>query len=147
MAGFLTSLTDRGAAPALAATLSFNEARLRVVSENLANIHTPGYRARRLDVKGFQRALREALDEKQNDPGRPFNVRSGNQVRTRPDGRLQITPDDEPVENVLFHDGTNLSLERLMADVTQTQMTHDVAVTLLTDRFNRLKQAIRGTIA
>ncbi|HZR84483.1 MAG TPA: flagellar basal body protein [Candidatus Binatia bacterium] len=40
--------------------LSLHEARHRVIAENLANVETPGYRARDID---FADALRRAFDE------------------------------------------------------------------------------------
>ena len=46
---FISTITDRGAKPALIKTMSFTEARLRMIAENVANMETPGYRAKRLD--------------------------------------------------------------------------------------------------
>ena len=146
MAGFLSAITERGATPALIATVSFNESRLRMLGENIANLHTPGYHAKQLDVRAFQGALKKALDVRRAEPGRPFAVRSGDEVRTDERGALRVTPRETPVENVLFHDGTNASLERQMADLTETEMAHDLAVTLLQDKFNTLRKAIRGNM-
>lgn len=126
--------------------LAFNESRLRMLAENVANIHTPGYRAKQLDTKAFQRSLREALNARARDPKRPFVVQSGQEVQTDEQGYLRIRPSQKPVENVLFHDGTNLSIEREMADLAETGMTHDLFTTLLRGRFNGLRKAIRGTL-
>lgn len=126
--------------------LAFNESRLRMISENVANIQTPGYRAKQLDAAAFQRSLREALDARARDPNRPFTVQSGREVRTDAQGYLRVTPSQKPVENILFHDGTNLSIEREMADLAETGMTHDLFTALLNGRFNGLKKAIRGSL-
>ena len=143
---FVSSVTERGATPALVKTLVYNQARLKMIAENVANIHTPGYRAKRLDAKAFQRALREALDAHGGDPNKPFVVKVGGEVQTDRNGHLCITPTERPVENVLFHDGTNISLEREMADLAETGMTHELATALLRDRFESLHKAIRGTV-
>lgn len=143
---YLSELTNKGATPALIATMSFNEARHRVTSENIANIHTPGYRARQLDARGFQMALRRALEEKGDARLKPLNVRSGREVRSRADGTLSIKPTERPVDNVLFHDGTNLSIEREMAELAETGLMHDLAASLLRGRFDGLRKAIRGTL-
>ncbi len=144
MAMFLSTVTNRGATPGLVKTMAFTQQRLRMISENVANIHTPGYKAKKLDVKGFQKALGRAFSEQRKDFSRPFVVENGNEIRTDEQGFLKVTPSDRPVENILFHDGTNLSIERQMADLAETGMTHEMAATLLRGNFDRLKKAIRG---
>lgn len=146
MTTFLTSLTDRGATPALIHTLSFTEARARMVAENVANIHTPGYRTKTLDVAAFQAAMRKALNERGSGSTKPLLVRSKDEVRTLWDGQLRVTPSLTPPQNALFHDGTNQSIERQMADLAEAGMTHDLATALLRDRFDRLTKAVRGTV-
>lgn len=142
---YLEGISNTGPMPALEKSLAFNEARLRMIAENIANIQTPGYRAKQLDPRKFQDALREALKVKGPDPAKPLVVKSGEEVSTGPDGRLRVTPTVEPVENILFHDGTNLSVERQMADLAETGMAHELATTLLGSYFNGLRRAIRGT--
>lgn len=146
MATFLDSLTNRDATPALEKVLSFTEARLAMIAQNVANIHTVGYRTRQLDAAGFQRALREALDAKGDDPFKKLEVNSGDEVRTGADGRLKVTPSLTPVEHSLLHDGTNGSLEHQMAMLAKTGMTHDLATMLLKEDYDELRQAIRGTV-
>jgi flagellar basal-body rod protein FlgB len=132
--------------PALVKSLAFNEARLRMIAENVANAHTPGYRAKQLDVDAFQRALSEALDVRRSDPRRSFIVQSGREVTTDVDGSLRVTPSEKPPDHVLFHDGTNVSIEREMADLAQTGVRHELATALVRDRLDGLSKAIRGTV-
>ncbi|MFQ5461715.1 MAG: flagellar basal body rod protein FlgB [Phycisphaerae bacterium] len=139
----LFDLFNGGATPALISTLTFNEARLAVISENIANATTPGYRAKQLDPYAFQASLRKALDERRG-PGDAWVV-EGPQAKTMPSGHLDVTPSLKPVDNALFHDGTNISLEREMADLAETAMTHELASELLSGNFDRLRKAIRGT--
>ncbi len=139
------NLTNGGTISALSTTLSFNEARLQMLANNVANIETPGFRTKTLDQVGFQRALREALGKHDADRTRPLDVNSGSEVQTKSDGRLMVTPSDQPVESLLFHDGTNQSIERQMSELAKTGMTHDLATTLLRGQFETLRKAIRGT--
>ena len=143
---FLSTLTDRGATPALVATLSYSRARLRMIAENVANAQTPGYKTRHLDAALFQRSLRKALDDRGGDASKPFVVEGGREVTTDQQGFLRVTPSVHPGENVLFHDGTNQSLERQMADLAETGLAHELATILLRGRFDGLRKAIRGRL-
>jgi flagellar basal-body rod protein FlgB len=143
---FISNITERGATPALINTLAFSEARLKMIAENVANATTPGYRAKQLDPRAFQAAMREALDARGGDPNRAFVIKDNGQVRTGKYGLLQVTPTERPVDNILFHDGTNLSIEREMADLAETGMTHELMATLLRGSFDGLRKAIRGVV-
>lgn len=142
----LANITNRGATPALVNTLMFTEARQRMLAENIANIQTPGYKTKQLDMAAFQRELRSALQEKGGDPNKPFVVNGTKQFRTRPDGGLDVTPTTDPAHNVLFHDRTNASVERLMSNLARNGMMHEAAVTILKGYFDGVKKAIRGSL-
>ncbi len=79
------------------------------------------------------------------DPDKPFVVNTG-EVATDSLGLLNVTPSEKPVENILFHDGTNMSLETQMANLAETGMTHQLATALLRGRFDGLRKAIRGSV-
>jgi len=143
---FVSSLTDSGATPALVSTLSFNHQRLKMLAENIANYGTPHYHTKQLDTRAFQKALRQALDERGADTGKPFAVRSGREVATDEHGGLHVTPSAAPVRNILFHDDTNMSIERQMADLAETGMTQELVTTLLIGRIDSFAKAIRGTM-
>ena len=144
---FISNLGEVGATPALVKTLAFNEARLEMIAENVANASTPGYRTKQLDERAFQRSLREALDRRTKTPHKPFSVRSGTEVETNDYGLLDVTPSFRPAENALFHDGTNMSIEKQMADLAETNMMHELATTLLRGRVDGMRKAIRGTVS
>ncbi|MBW7904702.1 MAG: flagellar basal body rod protein FlgB [Phycisphaerae bacterium] len=120
----------------------FAEDRHRVLAENLANIDTPDYQARQLDAKGFQAALREALEKAR--PGERLELRDTGQFGTDARGRLQSRPSRAPAENVLFHDGTNAQIERVVAQIHENALTYRFAMTQLKGKFDGLIQAIRG---
>ncbi|MCH7525862.1 MAG: hypothetical protein IID39_00360 [Planctomycetes bacterium] len=140
----LANLTNRGATPALLNTLAFTQARHKMIAENVANWHTPGYKTKQLDPKAFQQALRRALDAKGSDPNKPFVVRNTRQFGTAKGGYLRVTPSEKPVDNVLFHDRTNASIERMMTNLADNAMVHEAAITLLKGNFDGLRKAIRG---
>lgn len=143
---YLSNLTNGGATPALAKVMAFNERRLGVIAENVANATTPNYRAKQLDPRAFQQSLKRAIDQRGTDKNVPFVIDRTDQVYTDEKGILHVTPTEQPVRNVLFHDGTNNALEREMADLAETVMAHETAATLLRGNIDGLKKAIRGTV-
>ena len=58
----LTGLFQSTTIPALEQVVNFGQARHNVLAGNIANIDTPGYRARDLSTAMFQTRLREALE-------------------------------------------------------------------------------------
>ena len=143
---FISSLTDRGATPALAASMVFGEAKLRMIAENVANFGNTGYRAKQLDTRGFQRALRVALDARGRDVHKPFLVESSPEVASDASGMLVVTPSERPFGNILFHDGTNMSIERQMSELNKTRMMYETAAAMLRGRMEGLRKAIRGSV-
>ncbi len=122
--------------PALGEVLNFAQARHGVLVGNLANINTPGYRVRDLSVETFQQKLQEAMSQSksqshplspgisQSEPGDPMR-----QVR-------------ETLTNVLYHDDTNMDLEKQTAEITKNQFLHNFALTVMTDQMTLLQSAI-----
>jgi flagellar basal-body rod protein FlgB len=142
---FLTEIANSGAIPMLEKTLAFTEARNRMLATNIANITTPNYRAKQLDVNAFQATLREAAAQRAARGGE-FQMDSTNEFHVDETGSLRVTPSEEPVENVLFQDGTNARIERQMADLAENTMMNQVANELLKGKFATLEKAIRGRL-
>jgi len=144
---FLTDVVNRGTPPVLEKVLAFTEARHRVLTENIANVDTPGYRVKHLDVADFQDAMKKALERRTEDPSGALELPASREFHVAPSGRLVVNPSTEPPENILFHDGTNARLERQMAMLAENSMMHQVMTDLLRDKYNGLKDAIRGRVS
>ena len=143
---FISSLTERGSMPALIHLLSYTEQRHRMIAENIANVDTPGYRAKRLDPKAFEEALGEAMDRRGSDPRNPLTLPVHRQFEVDEFGSLRVHPTTAPARNVMFHDGTTISIDREMADLASNAMVHNAATTMLSGKFNGLMTAIRGRL-
>ena len=108
----------------------------RVISANVANVGTPGYR--RLGVS-FDEKLRNAM-------------RSGmkNVKRTHPkhlpasDRLKKIKPEVVMVENGYFNGINNVNIDEEMVELAKNQLDFNTAAKLLNLRFNSLRTAIRG---
>jgi flagellar basal-body rod protein FlgB len=126
--------------------LSFLNARLDVLADNIANADTVGYRTKILDAGAFQRALRRAIDEIDPAPGSPLRFRGTRQFRQDRTGDLVFTPAEEPPQNILFHDRSDMRIETQMKELAETAMMHQAAVELLRGQYDGLKKAISGQL-
>jgi flagellar basal-body rod protein FlgB len=124
--------------------LAFTQARHQILTENVANADTPGYKARQVDAAAFQRSLREALTRQDRTRSPDLELKTGKQFRLDRDGRLAVTPTESPPENILFHDGTNIRIERQMAHLAENAMMHQATTEMLRGKFEGLMKAITG---
>src|SRR4051812_29121599 len=101
---FIDRLLNEGNAPLLEQMLKFTAQRHKLLTENVANIDTPGYRQKDLSMQHFQAMLRQRVDERSSSPPGAvgFDDLSANV--------------ESPTRNILFHDGNNRSIEQLMSD-------------------------------
>lgn len=145
----VTSSVTRG----IELSARFVESRHRVLAENVANIDTPGYARKRLDPEAFQASLKEAMERvdalspAQKRTGRALlDLRGNAQFTTNFRGDIEVTPEIEPAENILFHDGTNARLETLMSEVAANALSHQFLMNQLHGRYDGVLKAIRGRI-
>ncbi len=139
----IEEIVNRLSNPAIEKMLSFTEARHRVISENVANIDTPGYRTKQLDPGLFQKALRRAIEAQKREPDAAMTLDQTQEFREL-GGRLVTTPSLEPTENLLFHDGTNARIEKEMSELASNTMMHQLSVEFLNNHFRMLKRSITG---
>ena len=138
-----TDVTDGTPISMLEKTLAFTESRNRMLAENVANILTPGYRTKQLDVSAFQKALGAAA-EKRAKSGGGFELPATKQFRPDEGGMLEVTPGVEPPENLLHQDGTNARIERQMAMLAENTMMTQATTSLLQQYYRTVSEAIRG---
>ncbi len=131
---------------ALELTTSFSESRQRVLSENVANIDTPDYQQRQLDVAPFQSALRTAYEQARAAGECALPLPSHEQFALSAAQTLRTTPTVGGGDSVLLHDGTNASIDQLMSEAAANKLTHEFAITLLRGRYDNLMRAIRGRV-
>jgi len=113
--------------------MAFAQRRHELLAGNVANLDTPGYRQRDLDQNQFQTALADSI-----------------QAATEPSVHAQqpTTRDDlysaprAATEQVVFHDGSDVSLEHQVTEISKNQHLHGLAVTTMRSQFALLKAAI-----
>jgi flagellar basal-body rod protein FlgB len=135
--GFL----GNSALPALERSLQFMSARQRLLATNLANAETPGFRPVDVDPRAFQGALREALDEGRLD-GQGRLAFDDSAPVSFTGGDIELEP-EVLADNILFHDGNDRSLERLMQRMTENVYAFRAASQLMRNQFELINTAIR----
>ena len=123
------SMIDTATTETLSQFLDVDVARYKLIASNLANIDTPGYRARDLDFRAeLQRAAAQA------------NINSdGNFVE------VGFAPVAKRVRGLLERpDGNDVSLERESLLLADAQMKYNLGIQLLKDEFHRIAQAINS---
>ncbi len=132
----LPNLLNSTTIPALTEVLNFAQARHGVLVGNIANINTPGYRVRDLSVDTFQQRLKEAITQShshgQSMSAGIVNTDAGDPMR-------QVR---ESLTNVLYHDDTNIDLEKQVTEINKNQFLHNFALTVMSDQMQLLQNAI-----
>jgi flagellar basal-body rod protein FlgB len=127
--------------PALERSLQYMSARHRLLTSNLANIETPGYRPTDVSPQAFQAALRDAIDDGRREKGGALVFDDSAPVAFTEEGTV-LKP-EVLAENIMFHDGNDRSMERIMQKLTENVYTFRMASQMLRNQFESLNMAIR----
>jgi len=121
--------------PALGEVLNFAQARHTVLAGNVANVNTPGYRLRDLNEAEFQQRLKEAMTQTN-----AYDARSTSLAAADPGDPMRDVR--QSLENLVYHDDTNIDLEKQVSEMTKNNLLHNFALTVMTDQFRLLETAI-----
>jgi len=125
----MSSMIDTSMTEALGRFLDVDVARSKLVTMNMANIDTPGYRTRDLD---FHSELRRAAIA-DSDAGEGEAVSAVFQPVARPVRGLMERPD-----------GNNVGLERETLLLAEIQLKFNLGVQLVKDQFHTISLAINS---
>lgn len=138
---------------ALERAMQFASARQQIISNNIANWETPGFRPADVDVQDFQARLAEAISGQQSrlaqgvasdgdqaiDGG--LRLAESQQFAIGPNG-LELTP--EPLsDSLLYHDGNDRNVERILQSLTENLQMFRFAATMMRRQFQSIDNAIR----
>lgn len=145
MAELLGNIFNRGRVALAAKVAIYAEARQAVLADNVANIDTPGYKARDLPLGEFQKMLARAARESRESGG-PIRLQSTPSIQVGPDGTMVFQPVERDQNGILFHDQGNRDIETEMSEMVKTTLLHRVAVEVLRGQYESLEAAIRERI-
>ncbi|MEP0766256.1 MAG: flagellar basal body rod protein FlgB [Fimbriimonadia bacterium] len=118
--------------------LGYESTRQRVIAHNIANVNTPGYKAKSI----FRLALSQA-QSRQNDTHLP-NVPSPN-VTAPEDERgipYEIVTSEEPS---IRPDGNNVNLESQMVELADAELRYRALTQMASRYFQGLRRVIGGS--
>ena len=119
--------------PALEQTLTFAQRRHELLAGNIANFDTPDYRSRDLDVGDFQNALAESIDASRQPAVQSVSPTTRDDIYSGPRAAT---------EQVVFHDGSDVSMEHQVTKLAKNQHLHSLAITTMRSQFSLLRAAI-----
>jgi flagellar basal-body rod protein FlgB len=96
--------------------------RQRTISDNIANIETPNYKAQRVE---FENALADAL---------------------RRGGNANIRPSIVPTNDPSLPNGNNVSIDQEIVLLQDTQLRYQLAIEALTSKMNLIRSSMRSTL-
>lgn len=121
---FLSDITST----VLSKTLDAAAARQKAISNNIANVETPGYKR---EYVSFENQLQDILSNGNKD-----NIRKG--LRT-------LTPDCQVDESTPGRaDGNNVNIDSEIAGLAKNSLQYRAAVVLLDGKISMLREAISG---
>jgi len=132
---YLDRLINQGNGPMLEEWLQFTDARQRMIGEDIANISTPNYTQKDLSLVNFQSMLADKAKEQEDKPLGTVSFK---------DVSFEI---DHPHRGILFHDGSNRSVDQLMSDEAKNALMHTLAVELLRQQYGQLDMALKERVS
>ncbi|MEE2972860.1 MAG: hypothetical protein VX672_07030 [Planctomycetota bacterium] len=142
-------VSNTGALPYLKRMMQFSWQRNSLLADAAANLDTPGYRPRDVPVTEFQEAMKAAqLREKGIGGGLVPAVARGHgafadtqAIRFEAD-RVRLDP-EAAGDNLMFHDGNDRNLERVMQNLAENALAFRLASELFRKEHDILRAAIR----
>jgi len=98
--------------------------RQDVIADDIANVDTPGFRARSVE---FEASLREAIESGSFDAGRS--------------GASSVVATEVPTDTPVGADGNNVDLRKETIAAMQTQYSYQILGRAMTDHLGLLKTA------
>jgi len=117
----LEGITANPLAAKLQAAISFTARRHELIANNVANIATPGFKAKDLSEKDFNSAL------------------ANSDLRSRKAFKVIDSLDVDPTRT----DGNNVSIEREMSKMSSNAIRHNVMISLLKKQMRSIEMALR----
>ena len=120
--------------------VGFTEARQNVLAGNIANLDTPGYKARDLSMEDFQGRLKQAINTRKSSaayrsPGEGPMANSGSRD-------VNIAGVAKNSKTIMRHDGDNVGMEYQVSEMVKNQLQHNMSLSIMISQFRLLQAAV-----
>ncbi len=124
---------------ALTTALNFREMRQEVISSNIANANTPGFKSKKVD---FEEALARALD---TDGQMQMNITDERHFDVGNGGFDNLEPEiyDDP-NGIVSENGNTVDTEAEMGRMAENKLMYDALVQLVNKKMGLMKYAINN---
>jgi len=130
---------DDATIKALSASIKMREMRQEIITSNIANAETPGYKAKRLD---FEEALARALDV---DGEQSLNTSDDKHFDVGSGGFANLQPEIyEDSNGMVSEDGNTVNRDDEMAKMARNKILYDASIQLLNKKLGLLKYAVNS---
>lgn len=141
------NLLNRGVSPVLERVISFTQERHQVLTDNISNFDTVGYKMKDLSGEEFAQEMDRALKTRsQGGAGAPLALRTTRHLAWDARGHLQANRIDVENNNILFQDDNNRFVEKQMSQMARNALMHNLSSDLLRQQFGLLGMAISGKV-
>ncbi|MFY7993987.1 MAG: flagellar basal body rod protein FlgB [Bacteriovoracaceae bacterium] len=124
---------------ALTTALNFREMRQEVISSNIANANTPGFKSKKVD---FEEALARALD---TDGQMQMNITDERHFDVGNGGFNNLEPEIyEDPNGVVSESGNTVDTEAEMGRMAENKLMYDALVQLVNKKMGLMKYAINN---
>ncbi|MEK4801852.1 MULTISPECIES: flagellar basal body rod protein FlgB [Oceanobacillus] len=116
-------------------SLDYASTKNRVISNNIANVDTPNYKAKDVVFKNIlDDAVQSNLEAKKtNDKHLSFHSESNSTYRV-------ITKNN----TIYNHNGNNVDIDKQMSDLAKNQIYYNSLVDRMNGKFNSIRTVVRG---
>ena len=116
--------------------LDFQSERQLLISSNISNIDTPGYKAKDIDFKG---ALKAALGS-----GLDLSLRSTHKKHFGPNTEMikQLQAETFVEMDASKSNGNNVNIDKEMMKLAENQISYNATVQMLSKRFSTIRAAV-----
>ena len=119
----------------LESALSVSSAKHTVISSNIANVDTPGYKAKEIN---FTNAFKDALQGTGLSMKRSVDDHfSGMSLPGSPTAHVT-----DQINNFMRNDGNNVNVDHEMMSLSKNNIMYNMAAQLIGNKFNNLKYVI-----
>ena len=119
----------------LANSLDYATAKNNVLSRNISNVDTPGYKAQKVSFKNaMSNAMQSGIETKRTSEKHiQFNTDAGKMYR--------ITSSNDTVYS---NNGNNVDIDKEMAELAKNQIYYNAVVDRISGKFSSLQTVVKG---